>query len=84
MSERFTRECNPYSTEDMKSLKTRQLLAELRRSHSYGCSYSWGDEEWQALDAYQAALRAELATREHIPNKIESKNIRKARIKRGR
>lgn len=84
MSERFIQDCNPYSTEDMKNLKTRQLLAELRRSHSYGCSYSWGDEDWQARDTYQVALKAELATREHIPNKQESKAIRKARIKKGR
>lgn len=84
MNMKFNTDCNPYSTEDMKNLKTRQLLAELRRTYAYGCPYSWEDKDWDALKTYQTALKAELATREHIPNKQESKAIRKARIKRGR
>lgn len=81
---KFNTDCNPYSTEDMKNLKTRQLLAELRRTYTYGDEYTWNDEDWQALGTYRVALKAELSTREHIPNKQESKALRKARIKRGR
>ena len=84
MSMKLNTEYNIYSTADMKHLKTRQLLAELRRTHTYGCPYTWEDEDWEVLHTYRAALKAELATREHIPNKQESKAIRKARIKKGR
>lgn len=84
MNMKFNTDCNPYSTEDMKNLKTRQLLAELRRTYTYGDEYTWNDEDWQALGTYRVALKAELSTREHIPNKQESKALRKARIKRGK
>lgn len=70
------------SEKQMKNMKTRQLLAHLRHT------YRWSDCDWEEADysakaAYQARVKIELATREHIPNKIESKRIRKARIKRG-
>ena len=66
----------------MKNLKTRQLLAHLRYTYRWG-DYDWEDADYSAKKAYQARVKAKLATREHIPNKIESKQIRKARIKRG-
>lgn len=84
MDMKFNIDCNPYSTEEMKTLKTRQLLAELRRTYTYGCPYTWTDDDWECLRTYKAALKAELSTREHIPNKVESKAIRKVRIKRGK
>ena len=70
------------SEEQMKNMKTRQLLAHLRLTYCWG-DYDWTSDDCAAKAAYQARVKAELATREHIPNKIESKRIRKARIKRG-
>ena len=66
----------------MKNMKTRQLLAHLRLTYCWG-DYNWTPDDYAALAAYQVRVKAELTTREHIPNKIESKRIRKARIKRG-
>ena len=78
----FEKDCEILSEEQMKNLKTRQLLAHLRHTYCWG-DYDWEDADYSAKKAYQARVKAELATREHIPNKIESKRIRKARIKRG-
>ena len=71
----FERDCDLLTEEQIKNMHTHQLLAHLRQT------YRWGD--CAAKSAYQARVKAELATREHIPNKLESKKIRKARIKRG-
>ena len=73
----------PYTPEQMEKMHTRQLLKELRRTHSYGCECCWGDEDWKQLYCYRNQLKAVLATREHIPNKQESKALRKARKKKG-
>ena len=87
MSCTFTNET--FSQEAMKTVPTRQLLKELRWTYRQSCPKSWAcDGQCNQLwctqkEAYQAKLKAELATREHIPNKIESKQIRKACIKRG-
>lgn len=78
----FEKDCEILSEEQMKNMKTRQLLAHLRRTYRWG-DYDWTLDDCAAKSAYQARVKAELATREHIPNKIESKRIRKARIKRG-
>lgn len=78
----FERDCELLTEEQMKNLKTRQLLAHLRRTYRWG-DYDWEDVDYEAKKAYQARVKVELATREHIPNKVESKQIRKARIKRG-
>ena len=78
-----------FSQEAMKTAPTRQLLKELRWTYRQSCPKYWAcDGQCNQLwctqkESYQAELKAELATREHIPNKIESKRIRKARIKRG-
>lgn len=78
----FEKDCTLLTEEQMKNLKTRQLLAHLRHTYHWG-DYDWEDADYEAKKAYQARIKVELATREHIPNKIESKRIRKARIKRG-
>jgi hypothetical protein len=70
------------SEEQMKNMKTRQLLAHLRHTYRWG-DYDWEDADYSAKAAYQARVKAELATREHIPNKVESKKIRIARKKKG-
>lgn len=72
-----------YTQEQMEKMHTRQVLRELRRTYTYGCEYCWGDEDWKQLHYYRNQLKAVLATREHIPNKQESKAIRKARKKKG-
>lgn len=78
----FEKECDLLTEEQMKNLKTRQLLAHLRQTYRWG-DYDWNDADFQALHAYRARVKVELATREHIPNKQESKRIRIARKKRG-
>jgi hypothetical protein len=72
-----------YTLDEMKKMSTRQLLGHLRKTYCWGDSYStW--EEIHELDKYQKQIKSVLATREHIPNKQESKAIRKAKIKKGR
>ena len=69
--------------DELQKLKTRQLLSLLRKTHSWGCPYCWGSEEWNKVREYQKLIKSVLSTREHIPNKQESKAIRKAKIKKG-
>ena len=78
----FEKECGVLTTEQMKDMKTRQLLAHLRQTYAWG-DYDWEDVDYSAKHAYQAQVKAELATREHIPNKVESKKIRIVRKKKG-
>ena len=78
----FERDCGILSEKQMKNMKTRQLLAHLRHTYCWG-DYDWTSDDCAAKAAYQARVKAELATREHIPNKIESKKIRIARKKKG-
>ena len=68
---------------ELEKMKTRQLLAELRGTYTTGCPYCWEDEDWDGLRQYRNQLKSILATREHIPNKQESKALRKARKKKG-
>ena len=77
------KDINIHTPEEMTKMHTRQLLAELRSTYTWGCQHCWGDEDWKQLNCYRTQLKAELATREHIPNKIESKKIRIARKKKG-
>lgn len=79
---RFQRDTHAWSRIEMEHLCTRQLLQELRRTN-HAWDYDWTREDEAALQEYRTTLKAVLATREHIPNKQESKRIRKARIKRG-
>ena len=83
-----------YSEADLKALEkkhTKQLLKE--RNSSYVCSEyctdCCGDHEECAvcqsnIEFNRAAVKRLLATREHIPNKPESKALRKQRIKEGK
>ena len=73
-----------YTSEEIKNLRTRQLLGELRHTYHCGCPYCWKENDWEQLREYKAQLKQELSTREHILNKQESKAIRKAKIKKGR
>ena len=77
------KDINIYTPEEMTKMHTRQLLATLRSTYTWGCQHCWGDEDWKQLNCYRTQLKNELATREHIPNKIESKMLRKARKKKG-
>lgn len=69
--------------EQIKKAHTRQLLKELRNTYSWGRLHCWEESDWNQLRCYRDELKKELATREHIPNKIESKKIRIARKKKG-
>lgn len=80
--EKYLRDCNPLTAEEMEQMKTRQLLAHLRRTYRWG-EWDWTDADCQAKREYQAQIKAVLATREHIPNKNESRGLRKLRKKRG-
>ena len=83
-----------YTTEELEALNklhTKQLLKQLRGSRVWGedCrDYFTNTPECEQCLANQKynekQLKAILATREHIPNKQESKALRKARIKKGR
>ena len=84
-----------YTTDEITALNklhTKQLLKRLRSSRVCGedCRYLYtsSSPECQQCLANQKyneqQLKAILATREHIPNKQESKALRKARIKKGR
>lgn len=78
----FERDCDLLTEEQIKNMHTRQLLAHLRQTYRWG-NYDWNDADFQVLHAYRARVKVELATREHIPNKQESKRIRIERKKRG-
>ena len=82
MENNFKKDCEIFSEEQMRNMHTRQLLAHLRNTYSWG-EYDWTHEDWNSKEIYQARIKAELATREHIPNKIESKKIRIAKKKKG-
>lgn len=73
--------------QDLASLHGRQLLALLRRlraaqsnqQHYAGAS---AEQAEQLFGAAIAAVKAELATRPHLPNKQEAKALRQAAAKR--
>lgn len=73
--------------QDLASLHGKQLLALLRRlraaqsnQHDYaGASPAQAEQQFGAAIA---AVKAELATRPHIPNKLETKALRQAAAKR--
>ena len=82
-----------YSNEDIHALEnmhTKQLLNERNRLYHCGCSanyYVSNSSECEACcqnEYYNMEqVKKILATREHIPNKQESKALRKQRIKEG-
>ena len=72
--------------QDLPALHGRQLLALLRRlraaqsnqQHYAGAS---AEQAEQLFDAAIAAVKAELATRPHLPNKQEARALRQAAAK---
>ena len=64
----------------LKRAHTRQLLNWLRAARACGGSYSPCEEATGTFLSI-SDLKAELATREHIPNKAESKALRQAAAK---
>ena len=73
--------------EILETYYTRQLLSMLSRvrleipNHDY---YIAHDEYHKSLEEYYDRIKKVLATREHIPNKIESKKLRQLRAKQKR
>lgn len=80
----FTDNYLNYSLEQLKSMPTRQLLAHYKSLYSAGDNWIWEQKDWDEKHEYQALVKSVLDTREHIPNKLESKAIRKARKKKGK
>jgi hypothetical protein len=88
----FTKCYTPEEIEALNKLHTKQLLRKLKVGRicgedcrDYFTSSSPECEQCLANQKYnEQQLKAILATREHIPNKQESKALRKARIKKGR
>lgn len=84
----------------IESMRTRQILALKKEiniliSKGESCPDNWYASATDGPDGYDHSdkenlreclevVREELATREHIPGKKESKELRKARIKKGR
>lgn len=70
----------------IKDITTRKLLMmlnQVRRARS--CEANYGDSFYdEDFPFTQSELKAELANREHIPNKQEAKKIRQQRAKQKR
>lgn len=66
-----------YYIEELKTAPTRVLLEYLQKARGCGGSYSPNDQFYFSIED----LKAELKTREHIPNKKEAKIIRRDRAK---
>ena len=64
-------------------MNTRELLALYRRTRN-DLSYSdmYEEEHIEEMEQEVAAMKRELNTREHIPNKAEAKKIRQEKAKR--
>ena len=78
---------------ELEKMRTRQLLKERNRLYHVSeycsdCCCDKYDEECVMCSNNQAfniaQVKRMLATREHIPNKQESKALRKKKIKRGK
>lgn len=67
--------------DELVKLPTRKLLSMLKETYS-GESYYMNEQEWEELDGERRVLKEVLATREHIPNKMEAKRIRQERAKK--
>lgn len=68
---------------DIKKMNTRELLALYRRTKQH---LSYGDmfeEEYiEEVEKEISAMKKELNTREHIPNKAEARKIRQDKAKK--
>ena len=73
---------------DLTKLHTRALLDILQGFREFYWEWWDGDDEPPTVEEYfectEEDLRAELATREHIPNKKEAKLIRQLAAKEGK
>jgi len=67
--------------EDLEKMHTRELLGILQALRS-NYNYNWWDERDELLDDFKNLVKSVLATREHIPNKLEAKKIRQEKAKR--
>lgn len=72
-----------YTAEELQKLSTRQLLAELRKTYRWDFG-PYNGPGHKRVQEYISLLKDLLSKREHIPNKIESKQIRKLRKKQGK
>lgn len=68
---------------ELKTMPTRQLLGFLANARTRGGDYET-EAEYQARRQEMDDLRAELATREHIPSKLEGKLARQQAAKAAR
>lgn len=87
----FQKRYSEANIEVLAKKPTKQLLKE--RNSSYVCSeycvdccgdYKECSECLSNIEFNRAVIKRLLATREHVPNKQESKAIRKQRIKEGK
>ncbi|MNL91176.1 hypothetical protein D3C81_09060 [compost metagenome] len=67
---------------DLKKQPTRILLKWLAKARKCGSGYDPTENGGNEISI--VALKAELATREHVPNKHEAKAIRRAKKERGK
>lgn len=75
---------NVYTREQLSVMCTRRLLKHLNETRCWGNQYwNYDPEETKEIKEYVTMLKSILATREHIPSKKESKQLRIARIKKG-
>ena len=44
------KDINIHTPEEMTKMRTRQLLAELRSTYTWGCQHCWGEEDWKQLN----------------------------------
>ena len=64
-------------------MNTRELLALYRRTKQHlSFSDMYEEEHIEEIEKEIAAMKKELNTREHIPNKAEAKKIRQEKAKR--
>jgi len=68
--------------EELKQIPTKVLLKYLKRSRKCGSSF-WSPYD-NGVGWTTEQLKEELATREHIPNKLETKKLRQQAAKRGK
>jgi broad specificity phosphatase PhoE len=66
-------------TEQIAAMPTRQLLAQLDKARAIVSADQATPEALASYKELQGRLKTELATREHVPGTLESKQARQAR-----
>jgi hypothetical protein len=69
-----------FAADKLPKTHTRQLLKMLRQSYKGNGRYWWTDSQYGPY-VTDDEIKQELAKREHIPNKIESRKIRQQKAK---